>query len=283
LNDPAFSYSDYSKWENSWLRSEEADKMVDDWKKYIPAFPGTLDLPADFPKPETNNLTGKRKYFIIDNELTSWILRFARENSVNTLTVLLTAYAIFLNRLSNRPEFIIGVPQANRRKPEFKDTFGCFVNIVPLLVRWNDTLTGYDLMMQIRQSLLAAHRLQEMPFLRIKERLGKKGANHMLQAGFAIEPPMRLSLNYLDIQPVNVEKEGAQLELFLTLWEDGKFMRGYFEYSTQLFRESTITRFIEVFRKNVISLLEAPEESISDMTIPTSDEALRIQSRRLII
>ena len=156
----------------------------------------------DFSKPKMNNLEGKRNHFDLDKELSYKMLRFAEENSVNAFTVLLTAYAILINRLTNQPDIIIGVPLTNRRKPEFKNTFGCFVNIVPVLVHFNENITGIELLKQIRQSLLLVHRMQEVPFLLINNLLRNKGTNSILQSGFTFEPPMNLSLDNLEIQPL---------------------------------------------------------------------------------
>jgi len=270
-------YLEYSRWEKKWLKSDEADKMLEEWKKYISHTPDILEIPADFSKPKINNLEGKRKHFTLDKELSFKILRFAKENSVNAFTVLLTTYAILLNRLTNQTAIIIGVPLTNRRNPEFKDTFGCFVNIVPVLVHFNDNITGSELLKQIRQSLLTEHRIQEVPYLLINNLLRNKGSNSILQAGFTFEPPMLLSLNNLDIQPLIVDKKGAQLDLFFTLWEQEEGFNGYLEYSTLLFRESAIKRFVEIYKRIIISFLGNSDTAASELDI-VSDEEVRLIS-----
>ena len=270
-------YSEYSKWEEIWLQSDEAEKMLGEWKKFIPQTPDILEIPADFSIPRIHNLEGERKHFTIDKELSLKILKFAEENSVSTFTVLLTAYAILLNRLTNQSSIIIGIPLTNRRKPEFKDTFGCFVNIVPVLVNFDENVTGLELLKKIRQSLLTAHRIQEVPYLLINNLLRNKSSNSILQAGFTFEPPMNLSLNSLDIQPMVVEKQGAQLDLFITLWKHEEGFNGYLEYSTLLFKENTAKRFTNIYQRIIKSYLENPGFLASDMDI-VSEEEVRLIS-----
>jgi len=270
-------YSEYSEWEKMWLQSDEAQKMLEKWKKYIPQTPDILEIPADFSIPRIHNIEGKRKHFTIDKELSFNTLRFADENSVSTFTVLLTAYAILLNRLTNQSSIIIGVPLTNRRKVKFKDTFGCFVNIVPVLVNFDENITGLELLKQIRQSLLRAHRMQEIPFMLINNLLRNKDNNSILQAGFTFEPPMNLSLHSLEIQPLVVEKNGAQLDLFITLWEQEECINGYLEYSTLLFKENTAKRFTNIYRSIIKSYLENPGLPTSDLDI-VSEEEVRLIS-----
>jgi amino acid adenylation domain-containing protein len=265
-------YSEYSMWEKTWLQSEESQKMLHEWKKYIPLTPDILEIAADYPKPRVQDLEGKRKHFTIDKDLSFRILRFAQENSVSTFAVLLTAYAILLNRLTNQSSIIIGVPLTNRRKPEFKDTFGCFVNIVPVLVNFDEQITGLELLKQIRHSLLTAHRIQEIPFILINNLLKTQDNNSILQAGFTFEPLMNLTLNNLDIQPLVVEKLGSQLDLFITFWEQEEGFNGYLEYSTLLFKENTAKRFINIYQQIIKSYLQHPGLPTSDLDIASEEE-----------
>ncbi|MFZ0282944.1 MAG: amino acid adenylation domain-containing protein, partial [Bacteroidales bacterium] len=214
---------------------------------------------------------------MLTKELSDKVLRFAKENNVNSFTVLLTAYAIFLNRLTSQSDIIVGVPLTNRRKPQFKDTFGCFVNIVPVLSHFSDNITGIELLKQIRKSLLNAHRIQELPFLTINNLLRNKGSNSILRAGFTFEPPVTLSLDNLDIQPLIVEKKGAQLDLFFTLWEQHEVFQGYLEYSTVLFKEVTANRFIQIYQRIIKSLVENKDKPCSELNI-VSDEEIRLIS-----
>jgi amino acid adenylation domain-containing protein len=265
-------FSDYINWERGWLGTEECKKMLGEWKSFIPKTPEILEIPADFPKPKINNLQGKRIHFGLDKELSLNIRKFAKDKLVIPFSVLLTAYAILIKRLTNQSEIIIGVPLTNRRRSEFKDTFGCFVNIVPVKVIFNEDISGIELLKQIRQSLLLAHRIQEVPFLLINDSLRNKGTNSVLQTGFTFEPPMHLSLDNLDTQSLVVEKDGSQLDMFITLWEQEDEFNGYFEFSTHLFKDSTAKRYINIYKRIIRSFLDNPGASVSGMDIISDTE-----------
>lgn len=266
------NFSDYINRERDWLGTEEYKKMSGKWKSFIPKTPEILEIPADFPKPKINTLQGKRIHFGLDKELSLHIRKFAKDKLVIPFSVLLTAYAILINRLTNQSEIIIGVPLTNRRRSEFKDTFGCFVNIVPVKVIFDEDVTGIELLKQVRQSLLLAHRMQEVPFLLINDSLRNKGTNSVLQTGFTFEPPMHLSLNNLDSQSLVVEKDGAQLDMFVTLWEQEQEFKGYLEYSTHLFKDSTARRYINIYERIIRSFLDNPDAPASGMDIISDTE-----------
>ena len=88
---------------------------------------------------------------------------------------------------------------------------------------------------------------------------------------------MNLSLNSLDIQPMVVEKQGAQLDLFITLWKHEEGFNGYLEYSTLLFKENTAKRFTNIYQRIIKSYLENPGFLASDMDI-VSEEEVRLIS-----
>lgn len=269
------SYSDYLKYEDTWLSSDEAGKMKAEWKNYIAQTPEILEVPSDFPRPRINSPDGKRKLFTLSNDLYASTLKFAEKNSINLFTVMLSAYAILLYRLSGQNKIIIGVPLTNRRKEEFRDTFGCFVNIIPVLVNIDDNITGSDLIKQIRYSLLRVHRMQEIPFLLLNELLKNDAGYPLFQVGFTFEPPVNLSLNNLESEPIIIEKNGSQMDLFLTLWEEKNVLNGLMEFSTLLFRDRTARHFIDIYKRLLNSFLENPESPVSEFDM-ISDEETRL-------
>ncbi|HLN56049.1 MAG TPA: amino acid adenylation domain-containing protein [Bacteroidales bacterium] len=269
-------YSDYLLRYDTWLKSDEADRMRSEWQKYIHQAPGLLEIPTDFPRPRINTPDGKRKHFTLDRGLYKRSLEFAAANSVKDFAFFLSAYAILLHRLSGQNNFLIGVPFTNRRNDEQGQTFGCFVNIVPVNVSFDDNITAIELLRQIRYSLLRIHRMQEIPFLTLNELLKNDSGNPIFQAGFTFEPPVNLKLKDCDVEPLVVERKGAQLELFLTLWEQNDTLNGFMEYSTLLYRDDTALHYIDLYRQVIKSFLMNPELPVSELDIITDEEAAMI-------
>jgi amino acid adenylation domain-containing protein len=275
LNNNNFNYFDYAEWYTKWLETPSAENMLDYWLKEIEGINLSLDLPADFDRPKQLSLKGRSVKFSIDQKFSSKIKDFASGNLVKPFVVLLAAYASMLSRLSNKKQIIIGVPMSNRRREESKNIFGCFVNIVPLKIDLSNNITGKNLIKQIRVALFQAHRNQELPLLylidRAKSRI-KDINNSIFQTGFTFEPPMTLSLDNLNTTPLIFEREGSQLELFLSMYENDDLIEGSLEYSEELFSESTVSHWKDIFVNNINAIIDQPDCEIEDLDINTLED-----------
>jgi len=273
------SYFEYVDNYTKWLESPQAEDMLDYWLSEIDNTNLSLDLPADFERPKQLALKGRSIKFSIDEQFTSKIRSFSSSNLVKPFVVLLSAYASMLSRLSNKKQIVIGVPMSNRRREENKNIFGCFVNIVPIKIDFSNNITGVEIIKQIRVALFKAHRNQELPLLylidRAKSRM--KGVNNSIfQAGFTFEPPMNLTLNDLNVTPLIFEREGSQLELFLTMYENGSSIEGSFEYSEELFAEQTASHWKDLFINTLNTLIQYPESEIDEQEILTDDDRKKL-------
>jgi len=269
------SYFEYVEHYTKWLESPMAEEMLDYWLSEIENANLTLDLPTDFERPKQLALKGRSIKFSLDQQFTTKLRSFSSENLVKPFVTLLSAYASVLSRLSNKKQIIIGVPMSNRRREENKNIFGCFVNIVPIKIDFSRDITGRELVKQVRVALFKAHRNQELPLLylidRAKSRM-KDMNNSIFQSGFTFEPPMTLSLNNLNVTPLIFEREGSQLELFLTMFENGNSIEGSFEYSEELFTEITTSHWKDLFINILNSFIEQPDLAIDEQEILTNDD-----------
>lgn len=267
-------YSEYVYWQQQWLATEEAQLKLNSFDEDISKGFPPLELPVDFSRSKTVSLEGKRHYFSFDTLTLGEITERCKQLDVNTFTLLLSAFAVFLNRLSNQSSFTIGVPLTNRKNENVKDTFGCFVNIVPVFIELKPEESIEQVVKKVRTQLLIAHRRQEIPFLDINDLYRSKynTSKGLFQAGFASEPPMQLQLEDLEVIPLKANREGAQLDIFLTFWEHAGEIEAFLEYSTQLYQKETVVRYQNIFAKIVQAFTGDLNQSIMDIDIlPDAD------------
>lgn len=251
------SYTEFAIWEKEWLGTEESDKMLHYWKNHLKGSDFRLELPSDFERPSVSTRKGKRIYFSLDDLCTDQIQSFGKKISMNTFVILLSAYALMCHRLSKQDHVIVGVPVTNRRKQQFKKTFGPLLNIVPIHVNFSAIDNEEDLLRQVRISLLQAHRNQEVPFLFLLEKIEFKKSfsrNPIFQVGFTSEPSMELNFEGLKVSSMVLEKLGSQLDLFFTFWEKEDEIHVLLEYSSDLFTESTIRKWIKNYKDIVMEI-----------------------------
>lgn len=252
------TYAEFVSWEKEWLGSSESDRMLDFWKKHLEGSDFNLDLPTDFERPSLSTKNGKRVYYTLGDKNTESVKSFGKKNSINTFTVLLSAYTMLCHRLSKQNHIVVGVPLTNRRKQLHKNVFGPLLNIVPIHVDFSAIRNENDLIKQVRLNLLQAHRNQEIPFLFLLENIEIKKSfsrNAIFQVGFTSEPPMELNFNGTSISPVVLEKLGSQLDIFFTFWEREGEIHILLEYSMDLFKESTILKWLKMYKELLLQII----------------------------
>lgn len=279
-SDSAKNYSTFAKEHNEWMKSTEAKQMMQLWKNELPPLNHLLNLPISKPRQKSINFEGKRIYFKLNKDIGKQINSISSDWAITSFTFCLSAYFILLNKLSQQDRIVIGVPLTNRRNQSNNDVFGCFVNILPIEINFENNPTVRNIVKQVRNKLLLAHRKQEIPFLSLIEQEKKNrnlAYNPYFQTGFTFEPLAEINLNGIAAQSIPVEKEGAQLDMFLTMWESRNGFDGYIEYSTRLFSDS-MARRIELSYKNIINEIISEKKLISEIIILSSEDKSLLKS-----
>ena len=278
-DDPRTQYSQYALWQKNRLNSEVYNNSCAYWKKQLGGKNDFLDLPVDKQRPSIQSFNGTAQKIHIPKSLTKELKEFSRKNRVNIYLTLLTAYAILLFRYTRQTDITIGVPLTNRRHDDYKNTMGCFINILPIFINLEDNPTFCECLRRIRIAMLGAHRNQEIPFESIVNELQPKrddSYNPLFQTGFTFEHPMKLKLYELDVTSLATHSGGSQLDLFAIFWERQDGIHGFFEYNTDLFSSHTINRIINNYIKLLNSSLTAADQTISTLPFLSETEQKQI-------
>lgn len=275
LEDVQYQYPDYTTEILNYYKSDEYKVKLNHFIEEYPDPNIKIELPEDFSSSRKDDGEGASTYFELGPETVEDITAFGKSNNVNTYRILLTAYAILLHRLSNQDQVTIGLPLTNRTRPVSKNTFGCYINALPLNVNFESNITVAEVIQQIDNGLKQNLDRQEIPFTElVNQNTVKKSTSHspFFQTGFAIKPPMQLALNNIEAKPLKVKKNGAQLNLFFTFWPEGNCMVGLAEYSTLLFSELTILRWIDNFKVLLKSMISHPESAVDNLEMLTEKD-----------
>jgi len=77
---------------------------------------------------------------------------------------LFSAWAVLLSKLSGQDDFAVGVPVANRPRPELESLIGFFVNTLPIRVSFEQGERITDVLRRLKGRLLGAYEHQYVPF-----------------------------------------------------------------------------------------------------------------------
>ncbi|MBN2167153.1 MAG: amino acid adenylation domain-containing protein [Marinilabiliaceae bacterium] len=264
-------YEYYTKWQKEWLNSHLVKNEKEFWAKELDVDNEKLTF-FETSNSKSKLKNGSRKYVEFSKDLSFKIDQFSLDYEIMPFVFFLASYAILLSRLSNQKRFCIGVPFSNRRNTEFDDTIGCFINILPLVIDLDGEVTVIDVIRQIRKKLLLIHRHQELPYLDIYSLKKDIKRESLFQTGFTFEEPVKLNLGEVELTPVTIERNGAQLDVFLTLWKSDDKYCGFWEVDYQKITEQQSIKMNNIFIEIIQAVMEKPDILFDDFDIITTDD-----------
>jgi non-ribosomal peptide synthetase component F len=190
--------------------------------------------------------------------------------------VLLTAFALLLQRYSGQDDLVIGTDVAGRTRQEIEDVVGFFVNMLPLRVQIGGKKTGRQLLEQVREILLAAYAHQDLPFEKLVEVLQPERTlsyHPLFQVKLVLQntPQSDLSFPDVSIQHIKVENTTARFDLLLNITDSSPALHGHLEYNTDLFTSSTAIYLLEMFEYILLQLVNTLDQKVDEYNKVLSD------------
>jgi len=276
-----FHYKDYAEWQNWEKENENILKQGEYWEKEFEGEVPVLELPSDYPRQSIQSFEGSSIHFEIDKEKTGVLTKLALEMGATLYIVLLAIYNVFLAKITNQEDIVVGTPIAGRRHVDLEKIIGMFVNTLALRNYPSEEKTFTRYLREVKEKTLSAFENQDYQFEDLVEQVVTNrdtSRNPVFDVMFVLqnlEAP-EIELSGLVLKPYEYEDKTAKFDLTLSAVEDKGKLFFTFEYSTNLFREETIYRFIAYFKNIVGGLIENKERKISDFEIITEEEKKRI-------
>ncbi len=274
-------YKDYAEWQNRERVSKKILGQGEYWKKEYEGEIPVLELPTDYVRPAAQGFEGNSVNFEINSETCGALNVLALEAEATLYIVLLTLYTIFLARLSNREDIVIGSPVAGRRHTDLEKIIGMFVNTLALRNYPAGEKKYVDFLGEVKERILKAFENQEFQYEDLVEKVAVTrdvSRNPLFDTVFALQNTgiQKIEIPGLKLAPYEYENRTSKFDLTLLVVEEEEKLHLTFEYSTKLFKPETIERFIVYFKNIVRSIIENKNQRISDLEILTVEEKKRI-------
>ncbi|MFL6203249.1 MAG: amino acid adenylation domain-containing protein, partial [Thermoanaerobaculia bacterium] len=276
LPDLPMQYGDFAVWQREWLRGEVLEGQLGYWRQALAGLPGALELPADRPRPAIASHRGRRREAALhDDDLEALAARLG----ATPFMVLLAAFETLLARLSGQEDVVVGSPIANRNRLETEGLIGFFVNTLALRLDLAGDPTFEQAVERAREATLGAYAHQDLPFEKLVEELVPErdpSRTPVFQVLFALQNAplgdLSRSLPGVTLEPMPVETETAKFDLSLLLEEGEDGLKGFMEYSTDLFDGATVDRLMGHFRTLLAGIAAAPETPVWDLPLMSEAE-----------
>ncbi len=279
LSDISIQYKDFAVWQEEFLKS---DKMVREEEYWLEVFAGEiplLNLPYDYPRPVVMGYVGDRLNFTIDRNLSDQLNQLASKSGTTLFMVLLAAYNLLLARYSGQEDIIIGTPIAGRPHADLEKIIGMFVNTLALRNQLNLTKSFTQFLAEVKENTLRAYENQDYQFEMLIEKLNLKrdlSRNPLFDTMFSLENIGKMNkeseLTDLKFIPYQFENKTSKFDLSLSATETYRGIALNLEYSTELFKHSTIERLAQHFSNLLQSIVRNPDLPIFEFEMLVVEE-----------
>ncbi|MEV4126453.1 non-ribosomal peptide synthase/polyketide synthase [Nocardia sp. NPDC049707] len=284
-------YADYSVWQRAVLGSDRdpdslLSRQLGYWTTELAGLPEVLPLPTDRPRPARRDMRGATVDFEVDAQLAGRLETIARAHGTTLFTLIHSAFAVLLAKLSGTADIAIGAPVAGRGERALDDLIGMFVNTVVLRTEV-DARTGFaDLLRQARDRDIAALSHADVPFERVVDAVGTRSSAYtpLFQVLFTFQnmPSGRVALPGLAVEVLDLALAEAKYDLQLTGIElfdaagapAGLDMR--FGYATDIFDAATVRLFVQRLLRIFEVVAADPAIAIRAIDIRGTGERSRI-------
>ena len=269
-----FQYKDYVQWQCSraWQESLAAAEVY--WLEQLRGAGNRppLKLPADFSRPPVRNSAGNTFEFELSSRETAGLKQLAKEEKTTLFMLLLALYFVLLARLSGQDDITVGTPVAGRYREEFQYIIGMFVNTLAIRHQPKLDRTFKDFLKEVKENTLNIFKYQEYPFERLVEKLEpvlENGRNPLFDVMFTFQNIDMLAFHIpgLTLKPYAYENKTAKFDLNLICSESAETLLFTLEYSTNLFKADTISRFAGYFTDIIAAVLENRDKKMGDISM----------------
>lgn len=275
----SLQYADFAIWQRQCLKPEVLAKHLDYWRSQL-ADLRVLQLPPRASRGPVQSFRGDREILTVPAAVAAALKDLSRKQGVTLFMMLLAAFQTLLHRYTGQTDIAVGSPAANRDRSEIEPLIGFFVNSLVLRTDFSGDPSFRELLVRVRDMALAAYAHQELPFEKLVEELQPHrdlSLNPLFQVMFQLLSPAG-SKNGEQQDPfaLFVETGTSKFDLELDFVETEEELRGYFEYSADLFDAATISRLARHFKRLLESVVSNPEQRVSELPLLTSEEERQI-------
>lgn len=281
LGELPIQYADYACWQREWLKGATFNKQLGYWKQQLEGCSPSLELPVDLPRPAALKHLGARYAFKLPSGLLVALRSIGKIQGATVFMTLAATFAILLNRYTQQHDICIGYPIANRSRSELQGLIGFFANTLVLRADLSGNPTFSEFLGRMRKICLEAQAYQDLPFEKLVEELApvRDMSRHPLfQVMFVYQNAdlEKLELSGIELNEIAVDTGNAKFDLTLSLKEEKGELHGCFEYSTELFHESTIVRWAGHYRQLLQNIIVAVDRPLSELVILPEEERRQI-------
>lgn len=252
------------------------NELLDFWKKELTDYPEAISLPYDYPTPLVRSYKGGTHTLTLSEKNRQKIISISNEKQCSVFTVMLALFRAFIFRYSNQEDCTIGFPFANRENPSAAQSINLSLNTLIFRMKINEKSTLDNLIEKTKLSIMKILDKNNLPFDKLVKALNVNRSsvmNPLFQIMFVYsqaEDQPFLSLLNTTSEIINIDVGISKFDLTFYAHNHAGGIDLTFEYSTDLFEESTIKVMLKRFLNFIENATSNPDQLISQIKMFTS-------------
>lgn len=234
------SYVDYIKEEKEYISSDKYEKDKIFWENYLSNLGETTFLK------EKDSLSTKAKRFhrVLSKDFSDKINSFCKENRLSIYSVFLSALAIYVYRVTENNDIIIGTPILNRSNFKQKQMQGMFVSTIPVRFQFNENINFIDVCIKTALDSMQIFKHQKFPYKEIVKasKLKNNSGENLFNLAFSYQNARaQIDLEKYSIDWIFNGQTQEELEFHVLDLNDSGMLEFDIDYLIDVFEENEIS------------------------------------------
>jgi amino acid adenylation domain-containing protein/thioester reductase-like protein/non-ribosomal peptide synthase protein (TIGR01720 family) len=277
-------YKDFSVWEKKENRREKLKQQETYWVEVFGGDLPVLNLPVDYIRPPIQSFEGDTIFFALEKPIIDQLKETAKKEGATLFMMLWAIFNTLMMKLSGQEDIIVGTPVGGRTHPDLENIIGMFVNTLAMRSYPQREKTFLHFLAEIKKVTLEAFENQEYPFEELVDVLKLErdaSRNPLFDVVFVLQnmEAKDVDKHTLKMKPYNYRRTTSKFDMALFAEEVDETEQGLpfeLEYSTKLFKEETILRFINYFNNIISDVLKNPAKKLAEIEIISTEEKEQI-------
>jgi amino acid adenylation domain-containing protein len=269
------SQSHFSQYAKEMAEYQVSQENIDTEKYWLQKFEQSipqLDLPIDFPRPATRDYASQRDDYRIGIPLVEKIKKMGAKAGASFVTTFLVAYEVFVSKITQQNELVIGLPSAGQSATGHFSLVGHCVNLLPMrsTIRPSDSFLTH--LKRRKSEILDDYDHQGLSFGSLLKKLAVKrdpSRVPLVPLVFNIDMGMNNNVRFdgIEHELISNPRYFETFEIFLNLSGSEEHLTLEWSYNTQLFKAESIKKMMDAFEDWLIQVTEDPEKAIEGFTL----------------
>ncbi len=248
-------FKDYVQWYYSPSNQNKLSSQRSFWLQELSGYNNDFRLPTDSPRKKKISYKGKSVSFNLGVKRSKQLNKIAKESNTSLFIVLMSIYGVFLSKLTQAEDIVIGTPVANRMNLHFQRLMGMIVNTLPIRLQPKASLRYKDYLKLATEKTLACFDNQEYIYEELIKDLDlsqNADSNPLFDVVISLNNIDNVEIENADLKitPFEIDKPTAKFDLSLHFTEKEGALQCVFEYRTELYAQKTIKKYFD-FVKNI--------------------------------